>query len=380
MSGYRELKPEELAWRLDDTEVRPPARDIEAGMLGQERALRALDFGLGIKGFGYNIFVMGQVGVGKASTVDRVVGERASNEGAGLRDWVYVMDFRNPEKPKFVDLPRGTGRALEEDMDRLVARLKQAIPKAFEGEEFEKKRAAVTAEFNALTTAVIEEVETAAGAREFSLEKGPHGLVLIPRKKDGSLMSEAEFEAQPKDEKDRIEKVGSELQVTLSEAMRKVRELDKDMHARLKDMFREVGMFAAGHSIDELVDKYGVYPKMMEYLEEVREDIVGHIEDFRSQSEGPQTPFMPRQEPSFDKYKVNLVVDNSGVVGAPVVHEPNPTYANLFGRVEQKVQYGMASTDFTMIKAGALHRANGGYLILNAMDVLKSPSIAFRIR
>jgi lon-related putative ATP-dependent protease len=376
MPGYRELKPEELAFRLDESALPfETTKDVPVleGTIGQERALRAFDFGIGIESFGYNLYVMGQSGTGKMSTVMRLLSAR-SKEGPGPSDWLYLMDFKKPDRPRIIELPRGKGCDLELDMAQLVEQMKKVIPKAFEGEEFEKKREEVMSEHNRLTSALFEDLEAEAHSKGFSLERSPRGVVLVPRKKDGKLMSEEEFEKLEPELKAQVEARGGELQAKLSDLMRKARDLDKELHEKLRNLTRQFGEYAAGHFLEEITEKYREFPKLREYFDEVREDILEHLDDFKAQAQaGPQLPFMPRQEPSFDRYKVNLLVDNCNTQGAPVVFEPNPSYPNLFGRIEQKVQYGIATTDFTMIKPGALHRANGGYLVLDALDLLRNP-------
>ena len=376
MSGYRKLQPEELAWRLDETRFKfhsTAELTPEHGTIGQERARRALDFGLGIKSFGYNIYVMGQSGTGRLFTVRRVLDEK-SKEGPVSSDWLYLMNFGNPDKPRTVNLPRGKGSELASDMDRLVEQLRKAIPRAFEGEEFEKKREDLLAEHNLQSAKILEELDVESKNRGFSLEKSPRGLGLVPRKKDGTLMSQEEFSEQPPEERHRIEKTGSELQDMLSDAMRKVRDQEKLFQEKINEANREFGMFAVGHYIDEMEEKYGDFPKLSTYFEEVRENVLDNLDDFKVQGAAQQIPFMmQRQEPSFERYKVNLLVDNSGTSGAPVVYEPNPTFTNLFGRIEQKVQFGVATTDFNLIKSGAFHRANGGFLVIDVMDLVRNP-------
>jgi lon-related putative ATP-dependent protease len=376
MPGYRELKPEELTWRLDESSLKfkdtAELGGLE-GTIGQERALRALDFGLGIRNSGYNIYVMGQPGTGKMSTVMGELKKKAGG-GAGPSDWLYVMDFKRPDRPIVIELPRGKGCELEKDMDDLLVRLKEAIPKAFEGEEFEKRKQELLSEHNKKTAEIFEELGNEAKEKGFSLEKSPRGLILVPLKDDGKLMTQDEFEEQDAETKKRIEDVGSQLQDKLNDLVRKAREKEKEFQGTMKDITREFGLAAAGHFIDELREKYKEHEKLKTYFDEVKEDVIEHIDDFRqAASSGPQMPFMPRQEPSFDRYKVNLLVNNCNTSGAPVIYEPNPTFPNLFGRIEQKVQYGMATTDFTMIKPGAMHKANGGYLVVNALDLLRNP-------
>lgn len=375
MPGYRKLLPEELAWRLDESrfdfhstfELKP-----EHGTIGQERARKALDFGLGIKSFGYNLYVLGQTGTGREFTVKRMLEEK-SKEGPVPSDWLYLMNFVNPDKPRAVNLPRGKGSELAADMDRLVEQLKKAIPRAFEGEEFEKKREDLLNEHNIQSARILEELDEESKKRGFSLEKSPRGLGLVPMKKDGTLMSQEEFAEQPPEERQRIEKTGSELQDKLADAMRKVREQEKLFQEKLNGINREFGMFAVGHYIDELEEKYGDFPNLRTYFEEVRENVLENLDDFKVQGAAPQMPFMQRQEPSFERYRVNLLVDNANTSGAPVVFEPNPTFNNLFGRIEQKVQFGVATTDFNLIKSGAFHRANGGFLVIDVMDLVRNP-------
>ncbi|MBI5189385.1 MAG: AAA family ATPase [Nitrospirae bacterium] len=376
MTGFRKLGHEELAWRLDEASLgfgtTEEVKELQE-IVGQERALRALDFGLGIKNFGYNIYVMGQPGTGKMSTVKKVVNGKARS-GAVPSDWLYLMNFKNPDRPLIVELPHGQGKELRDDLDALVEHLKKAIPKAFEGEEFEKRRQEIYGEHNAETTQLFDTLNKEAHEKGFSLERSPRGLVLVPLKDEGGLMTQEEFEQQDAEKKARIEEVGGGLQSKLSEIMRNVRELEKGFQERLKELSREFGVSAAGHFIDELQEKYAVHEKLREYFDDVKEDVLEHLDDFQNQGQqAPQMPFMQRQEPTFERYTANLLVDNGATEGAPVVYEPNATYPNLFGRIEQKVQYGMATTDFTQIKPGALHRANGGYLVVNVLDLLRNP-------
>jgi len=377
MSGFRELKPEELAWRLDESTLGfKSTEELEAheGTIGQQRALRALDFGLGIKSYGYNLYVMGQTGTGKMSTVMRVLDEKAK-KGPGPRDWLYVMDFKDPETAKVIQMPRGKGCELVTDMDELLVQLQKAIPKAFEGEDFETRRHDIYAEHSKKTDEMLDNLNGEAHKEGFSLEKSPKGPILVPLKDDGKLMTQEEFEAQDQGTKDAIEKTGGVFQKKLADILRQVRNMEKELNEELRELSREFGLSAAGHFIDELREKYNEFPKLREYFDELKEDVLDNIDDFRQKPENQAQAMMfgPRQEPSFTRYKVNLLVNNCKVGGTPVVYEPNPTFPNLFGRVEQKVQYGMAVTDFTMIKAGALHKANGGYLVVNALDLLRNP-------
>ncbi len=277
------------------------------GTIGQERALRALDFGRGIKSFGYNLYVMGQPGTGRGSTVFKVLEEKAK-AGPGPMDWIYLMDFEKPDRPAIVGLPRGKGCELQEDMDRLVERLRQAIPKAFEGVDFEKRREALVAEHNKQTNMALEDLDPDAHRRGFALERSARGVFLVPRKQDGRLMSQEEFEKEDPFIKQKIEEQGGELQEKLSEAMRRIRDVEKGLSEGLKSLNREFGMYAVGHFIAEIRDKYKEFPKLLSYFHEIENDILEHLDDFRPSEQAAQLPFMQRPEPSFDRYKVNLLV------------------------------------------------------------------------
>lgn len=366
LSNHCELS--ELPFRSTD-DIQPLEETI-----GQERALSALEFGLDINSHGFNIYILGESGTGKMTTIKKILEEKAKNDPTP-DDWCYVYSFKNPDVPSIVNLPAGTGLAFKKKMDELVNDLQQEIPKIFESKEYEKQRTNILHEFQQKQKEFFSEVEKEAQKKDFSLQKNVSGLALLPIKKTGEALTEEEYENLDAEAKKKIGKIGKELQDKLDDVIRFVRAEENEVKKKIADLEREAVFAAVGHRIDELKEIYKDNPKIMNYLEDTQEDILEHHEDFKTQDEQPQAfSFLkpPKAEPSFMKYQVNVLVNNLELKGAPVVIETNPTYLNLFGRVEHKLQYGVAVTDFTMIKPGALHKANGGYLVTDALDLLKN--------
>lgn len=365
---YKCCEPSELPFKTTD-DITPLKETV-----GQKRALSALKFGLGIDSHGFNIYILGESGTGKMTTIRTILEEKAKNEPAP-NDWCYVYNFKNTDVPKALNLTPGTGITFQKDMDELINVLRQEIPKIFESKEYEKQRAKILEDFQHNQKKYFTDLEEEARSKDFTLKKTVSGLVLLPVKTTGETLSEEEFEALEPKVKKNIERIGKELQDKLDDVIRTVREEEKNIKDMMTQLEREATLSSVGHRIDELKNKYKDNASVMNYLEEVKEDILEHLDDFKPQEEqGPSLPFMRLQktEPSFVRYSVNVLVNNSELEGAPVVIENNPTYYNLFGRVEHKVQYGIATTDLTMIKAGSLQMANGGYLVVDALELLKN--------
>ncbi|MFV1976939.1 MAG: Lon protease family protein [Candidatus Scalindua sp.] len=365
---YQRCDPSEFSFNTTD-DISPLEETI-----GQPRALRSLDFGLGIDSHGFNIYILGESGTGKMTTIKAILEEKARQEPTP-DDWCYVYNFKNPDVPKSLNLPPGTGLTFQKDMDELINILRQEIPKIFESKEYEKQRTKILEEFQQKQKELFFELEEETKEKDFSLRKTVSGLALVPIKKTGEALSEEEYgNLEPKVKK-KIEGIGKQLQEKLDDVIRIVREEEKRVKDKMTQLERQAALSSVGHRIDELKNKYKDNTDVLNYLEEVKEDILDHLEDFKPQEEqAPSLPFMKpvKAEPSFIRYSANVLVNNRDLKGAPVVIESNPTYFNLFGRIEHKLQYGMAMTDFSMIKAGSLQRANGGYLVMDALDMLKN--------
>ena len=342
--------------------------------IGQERALNAIDFGLSLESNGFNIFVLGEHGTGKMTTVKSFLAQKAMKEPVP-GDWCYVYNFKDPDIPLAISLDPGMAAVFQKDMDEVIKILRIEIPKVFESKEYERQRNKIIEEAQKKQKEVFAALEDEAQAKGFVIRKTVSGLIIVPIRKTGEPLTEEEYESLDDRTRKKIDEMGKLLQEKLNDIVRISRESEKIMKEAIAKLEKEAALSEVGHLIDDLKNKYKDYPKISAYLDETREDILEHLDDFKVQEEqAPQLPFMKlaRAEPTFTRYTVNVLVNNRDVQGAPCVFESNPTYYNLFGRIEHKIQYGVALTDFSMIKAGSLHKANGGYIVINALDLLRN--------
>ena len=371
---YRELKPEELAsfcdpagFEFETTETVVPLE----GIVGQERAVRAMEFGLSIKRHGYNIFMTGLTGTGKISYAQALINKAARTE-AVPDDWCYVHNFESPGHPVALRLPCGQGTRFKKDMAELVESLKLEIPKALDADDYERQKTTLFKEFQEIRGELLEELTRTAAEQGFILRRASTGFVSIPLI-DGKEVSTEEYEALPQVVKEELESKSAEIQFKALQVMRRIQNAELSMKEKVKELEIKIGLFAVGFLIEELKERYG--EPLAGYLNAVQEDILENLDEFRGGEEEETLPFSwmrSKGDPGF-KYRVNLAVDNKDTVGAPVIVETNPTYYNLVGRVEYENRMGMATTDYGMIKAGSLLRANGGYLILQTREVLTNP-------
>ncbi len=352
-------------------------RDIKplAEIVGQERAVRALKFGLGIRDHGFNIYVSGYPGTGRKTAVKSFVDETAIGQPVPP-DWCYVNNFSNQYEPKAIQLPAGRGKEFREDMKNFIESIKTSLPKAFESEDYARRREATLRGLETKRKAVIDQLNAKAQSEGFIIQSSPVGLLLIPVL-NGRPLTEEEILALPQSTKDRLQEKHDKLTAELQNTMRQLIDMERQIQEAIRKLNREVALYATGAQIQSLMEKYREVTEVTGYLKEVQNDILDNLQQFirRGGEKQQQLPFpMPwmREEP-FKKYEVNVIIDNSEVKGAPVVMELNPTYHNLFGRTEKEAQFGALTTDFTMIRSGALHKANGGYLILQVEDLLRNP-------
>jgi lon-related putative ATP-dependent protease len=368
------LKPEEVLKKCDPkifefetTEEVPPLE----GIIGQERAVKAMDFGLKIKRHGYNIFMTGLTGTGKISYARSVISSFAQEEPVP-DDWCYLYNFKNPDQPLTLNLPAGMGKIFVRDIHNLLEELKGEIPKTFNTEEYERQKGAIVKQFQEIRSALMEELNKAAQKKGFILKRTGTTFLSVPLK-EGKELSEDDFNQLGQPEREEMERRSTEIQLKAMEIVRRIQNEEKNMKSQFKELDHKTVLNAIGHHIDELKEKYKGFAKVVDYLGAFRDDILGNLNEFKDDEEDKQIQlsfFRFYGRDAAAKYSVNLIIDNSETRGAPVVVESNPTYYNLIGRVEHENRLGMVTTDFTMIKGGALHRANGGYLILQAKDVL----------
>ena len=345
------------------------------GIIGQARAVSALQFGLGIPDDGFNIFVAGLPGMGKMTAVESFLDEIAHNQRLP-DDWCYVNNFDDAYQPNRIQLPAGRGRALQSDMQELIADARREIPKAFDSEPYNAKREEIRAKLNQARETLLGEFGERAQNAGFTLEVTPLGIVMIPTRA-GHAISEQEFSALTQQERDEWKQKHQALQSELDQILKRGREMERAARETLQELDQQVALYVVGGLIDDLTEKYRDLPDVVTFIDNVKHDILNNIELFKgtrpvaaaANDEAPlPSPWL--QELPFQKYQVNVLVDHSADHGAPVIVELNPSYNNLFGRVEKETHYGALYTDHTMIKAGALHRANGGYLVLPVQDLL----------
>ncbi len=364
----RQIDP--TAFDFDTTEEVKPLE----GTIGQKRALEALESGMDIKAPGFNIYAAGRVGTGRNSTIISRVTDRAKKLPTP-KDWCYVYNFDEPDKPQAVSLEPGKGCELAEDMEDLLGECKEEIPKAFEGEEYERQRNEVMQEFQKRRGKLIDALRDKAKELDHAIHVSPAGIVAVPVI-DEKEISQEEFSKLEKEVQEDLREKNNRVQELIGDTISRARKIEKEVKEKAEELDRKVGLFAVGHLVDQLKEKYSDVHKLPDYFEKLKDDIIDNIALFRGEDDAQHDPMGIQQQArrhAFNKYRVNVLVDNSSTEGAPVIEERNPTYYNLFGQIEYDSQFGGMSTDFTMIKAGAMLRANGGYITLQVLDLLLNP-------
>jgi predicted ATP-dependent protease len=344
-----------------------------ADIVGQSRALDAVRFGIDIKQPGFNLFVLGEPGSGRHAAVRRLLEAKAAGEPAPS-DWCYVNNFSDPNRPRLLRMPPGRGDRLRHDMQQFVAELAKAIGSAFESEEYRVRIEAIQEEFKQREEGALRELGQASGEKGIALLRTPHGFVFAPIKGEETIGPE-EFEKLPDEEKTRIGRLIEEYGERLQKLMHQFPQWRREMQGRIKEASRETMGLAVGQLIEELKERYTDLLNILEFLDEVRRDVIESGEELREQpkTEGDMSGVIVSGSISLARYQVNLLVDNGAAKAAPVVFEDNPIYPNLVGRVDSVAHMGTLVTNFTMIKPGALQHANGGYLVLDAVKVLSQP-------
>ena len=347
-----------------------------AEIIGQERAVRALKFGLGIKNHGFNMYVAGYPGTGRKTAVKSFVEAQAKVQPVPS-DWCYVNNFSNQYEPKAIQLPPGKGKEFRDDMKNFIENVRSALPKAFESEDYIARRETTLRGLENKRKEVIDGLNAKAQSEGFVIQTTPIGILLVPVL-DGKPLSEEEMLALPQKMKDKLAEKREKLEKDFANTMRQLIDMERQIHDALKKLNKEVALYALGSQMQNLLEKYQATSEVTGYLKAVENDILDNLTQFARRG-GPeaqqQLPFaMPwmKEEP-YKKYEVNVVIDNSETKGAPVVVETNPTYHNLLGRTEKEAQFGALTTDFSMIRGGAIHKANGGYLIIPVEDLLRNP-------
>ncbi len=388
--NVEEVPIEKLRWRCDPnllpfetTEAIKPCEEI----IGQERALEAIHLGLDIGSIGYNIFVTGLAGTGRFTTIKCVL-EEMDIKGKIPDDLCYVNNFKNPDMPHMLILPAGQGNGFKKEMENLVEALKKKIPLIFENETYLNKKKEIVERYRNKQAEMFKEFEKKVNKEGFTLvqiQMGPYSRPGIFPMVEGNPVNIDQLETmveEGKYTKEDLEKMKgkqTELVNELENIFKETRKSEKEIKEELTALDNEVISPVVKDSISDIKERFN-YEKIQRYLEEVQEDILVNLNRFREKEESPTPPIpglvFPQPADSFTEYSVNVLVDNSETKGAPIIVETTPSYRNLFGTVERMVdRSGMWKTDFTHIKAGSFLRANGGYLIFNALEALVEPGV-----
>lgn len=342
------------------------------GIIGQDRAVRSLDFGLNIDNPGYNIYLAGVFGTGKTTLAREMLLKKAAREPVPP-DWCYVHNFKKVDSPKAIKLPPGKGKEFKKDVEAQVENAFNHITQAFEAEDFEFKKNQIITAFVEETNRMYMRLDEEARQYGFTISRNQSGINSIPLK-DGEALSQEEYMAMTEEERDQLMKRSSIVQEKLNEAFRKYRDLEKDIKGRIKELEQETARAVISPYFDKLLKKYRSFDDVLNYLGDMQEDLMDNLELFTKQEEGSGFNLFQHvnRRSTERRYQVNLVVDNSSIKHAPVIFETNPSYSNLFGKIEYEGEFGILATDFTKIKTGAIHRANGGYLVLHVYDIIRN--------
>jgi predicted ATP-dependent protease len=379
----RRLQPEQLRASFDPATLSFDCTDELAPLtefVGQDRATRSLEFGLGLRKPGYNVFVTGLTGTGKASAILEYIRREVTHKGAQppLQDWCYVYNFDDPDRPNAIGLPAGMGKRLREQMDALLTGIRTNLTRVFSSDEYERQRRAVFDEGTQHGQALIEEAQRHAADAGFILNFLPSGPAIVPQK-DGRAMTPEEFSALTVDERHEITERERPVDQLVAEVGEKLRALERDVASSVQTMDRSVVETTVKAPFEALAREFEGEAEVTEFIARLREFTLASADFLRQLATqtappaavselpagGPPDPFLP--------FRVNLFVDNSDATEPPIIIEPNPTWTNLFGRIERRAYLGTYLSDHTMLKPGSAHRANGGYLILNLTDLTSRP-------
>ena len=377
METPQPLSPQQLQPHCDPAQF-PFQSTAELPMLteiiGQQRAVRSLTFGMGIKNEGYNIYVSGVSGTCKFTAARQFLDQEARTRPPA-DDWVYVNNFQHLSQPNAIRLPAGWGQGFQNDVSALIKELRRDIPAAFESDAYQKERDRILQELKEVQEATWQKLNKYVEQYSFGIVRIPGGFMLTPLVK-GKPLSDDQFEKLSEEQKDKLRKIREMLTEQVEKTMRDMRRMEREARQKLAQLDERVARFTIQQPIDDLKAKYQAIPEIPQYLDAMLVDMVANVDLFKQAEASPNPTSLPSSDAGdgfLTRYQVNLLVDNSHAQGAPVVYESNPNFANLVGRIEHRVVMGALVTDFTMIRPGALHRANGGYLILEAMALFQRP-------
>lgn len=340
---------------------------------GQERAVSAIRYAIDMHHNGYNLYVAGSPGLGKRELVREILAAHRNGEGE-ITDWCYLNNFDSPHQPRLINLPKGRGCTLKQDMDRLIERLLVTLPGMFQSDEYRQRMTRMRDEYQEREEALFEALNHAAGDLDLAVLRTPNGFTIGPVR-DGKLLSAPEFNKLPEAEQERIKQNIEIINKQLQESLETIGSWQEESIERVSTANNEFVRAAIDPVLQRLKESWSEFPTVADHLERVHEDVITNAGDFfveeTQQNKLPSKKLL--ESPQFVRYRVNVLVDNTGTDNVPILYEDNPTYQNLIGRIEHTAQLGTLVTNFTLIKPGALHRANGGYLLLDAYKLLTNP-------
>jgi len=371
-----ELSPGKLKFTIEERKIKHESTDKITplkSIIGQDRAVKALKFGLNIENNGFNIFVSGHTGTGRMTGVKDFVEELARTKPVP-DDWCYVNNFDNPYEPKAIKLPPGKGAIFKEDMSNFINSIRNMLPKTFDSKDYSEKKEAINDSIEKQKDKLLSELNEKAEKQGFIIKSTQIGLFILPAL-NGKPMDEKQFMNLDKKKKDEIKKKKAKINKDLNKTMNDMRDLDRKINEDIRDLNYQVANYIICKFISDINDKFRDIPEITEYIKDVENDILRNLDNFISKNHkelSASSIFPWMKELPFKKYEVNVIVENSKLKGAPVVIEQNPTYQNLLGRIEKEAQFGVLSTDFTMIRGGALHKANNGFLVISVEELFKN--------
>ena len=379
MSRIKELTYKDLKKECDPAFFKfKTTRELDPfdGVIGQSRAIKAMEFGLNIDIKGYNIFIEGPTGIGKTIYARNKLSEIAKTKPVP-DDWCYVYNFSNSNEPMAINLPAGLGREFTNDMNQFIETIKNEIKSAFNNQDFEKEKDAIQKDVEEKKIKLIDKLNKDAAKQGFEIKNTSSGIYFLPMI-NGKTLSEDEFNALDEKTKQDFEARSVAIQQETIETMKKIKEIEGKATDKMNSWQNNIALFAVTIQVNELRNKYKKFTKIQTFLKEVQKDILTNLNDFIEDEKPSNLPAQMQMAKNangkpWDKYKVNLFVDNSELKGAPVILDSNPSFYNLFGKLEYENSFGMMKTDFTLIKPGLIHKANGGYLVLQVKDLLTNP-------
>ena len=377
MARIKELSFKELKKECDPSSFKfKTTRELEpfSGTIGQARGIKAIEFGLNIDIKGYNLYLEGPTGIGKTIYAKNLLNEIAKTKPIP-DDWCYIYNFDNSNEPKAISLPAGLGRQFMNDMDSFIQTIKTEIRSAFNNQDFEKEKANIQRDVEEKKIRLIEKLNKEALKQGFEIKNTSSGIYFLPMI-DGKTLSEDEFNALDEKTKNDFEARSVLIQQQTIDTMTKIKDMEKKANEKMNSWQNNIALFAVTIQVNELRNKYKKFSKVQEFLKNIQKDILTNLNEFIEDEQKPMGPMsMPKQEAQkpWHKYKVNLFVDNGNLTGAPVIIDSNPSFYNLFGKLEYENSFGTLKTDFTLIKPGLIHKANGGYIVLQIRDLLTNP-------